>query len=61
MKPCNFAKEMKIGSKIEMEHGLGRPMAKKIATDHIREFPCYYSRGLLPMEKRLKQLNQIRR
>jgi len=29
-------------------------MSKKIASDHIKEYPCYYSRGLVPMEKRLK-------
>ena len=29
--------------------------AKKIATDHIKEFPCYYSKGLIPMEARLKK------
>jgi hypothetical protein len=61
MKTCNYFSELKIGKKIEMEHGLGKPMAQKIAQDHLKEFPCYYSRGLLPMERKLRQLNQIRR
>ena len=50
---CKFAKELKVGKKIELEHHLGKKMAKKIALDHIKEFPCYYSKGLIPMEKRL--------
>lgn len=58
---CNKKKEMKIGLKIEMEHAHNFPkskqklMAKKISNDHIKEFPCYYSMGLLPMEKKLKR------
>jgi hypothetical protein len=50
---CNFNKELKIGTKIEMEHHLGLSMAKKIAKDHIKEFPCYYSKGLIPLERKL--------
>jgi hypothetical protein len=58
---CNLSKERKIGRKIEMEHAHNFPkskqklMAIKISNDHIKEFPCYYSRGLLPMEKKLKR------
>lgn len=55
MVKCNLSKELKIGKRIEMEHHLGKKMAKKIALDHIKEFPCYYSRGLIPMERRLKR------
>ena len=57
-----FKKEIKIGSRIEMEHKSLFPkskqklMAKRIAMNHINEFPQYYSRGLVPMEKRLKLL-----
>lgn len=51
---CNYFKELKIGTKIEMEHHLGLNRARKIAQDHIKEFPCYYSKGLIPMEKKLK-------
>jgi len=59
---CNKKKELKIGTKIELEHkslfpkNLQKVMAKKIAQNHIKEFPCYYSKGLLPMEKKLKKL-----
>lgn len=57
---CNQKKELKIGRKIEMEHSRLFPkrlqgvMALKIAKDHIKEYPCYYSKGLVPMEKKLK-------
>lgn len=53
---CKFNKELKIGEKVELEHGLGKKMAIKIAKDHIKEFPCYYSRGLIPMEKKLRRM-----
>ena len=59
---CNRRKELKIGMKVELEHSNLFPkskqklMAKKIAKDHIKEFPCYYTKGLIPMEKRLKKL-----
>jgi len=58
---CDKEKELKIGMKIEMEHkdlfpkNLQKSMAKKISLDHIEEFPCYYSEGLIPMEKRLRR------
>jgi len=59
---CDRAKELSIGKKIEMEHAalfpkkLQKKMAGKIAEQHIDEFSCYYSKGLLPMEIRLKGL-----
>ena len=53
---CPFKKEMKIGQKVEMEHHMGLAKAKQIATDHIKEFPCYYSKGLVPMENRLRKM-----
>lgn len=52
---CNYKKELRIGKKIELEHHLGKKMAEKIAKDHLKEFSCYYTKGLLPMEKRLKR------
>jgi hypothetical protein len=58
---CKKKLELKIGTKIEMEHSklfpknLRKVMATKIATDHIKEYPCYYSKGLIPMERRLKK------
>jgi len=45
--------ELKIGIKIEMEHTKSKAFAQKIAKDHLREFPQYYTKGLLPMEKKL--------
>ena len=58
---CNKLKELKLGRKIEMEHthnfpkNIRKKMANAIATDHIKEFGCYYSKGLIPMEKKLKK------
>lgn len=61
---CNKNKEKKIGIKIEMEHAHLFPkkiqlqMANKISSDHIKEFPCYYTKGLIPMEKKLKKITR---
>ena len=51
-------KELKIGTKIEMEHTKNRWFAEKIAKDHLKEYPNYYTKGLIPMEKRLKRLKK---
>jgi len=40
------SKELKIGTKIEMEHTTSKKTAIKIAKDHLREFPNYYSKGV---------------
>jgi hypothetical protein len=59
---CSFTKELRLGIKVEKEHSHLFPKNKrkyysrKIALDHIKENKCYYSLGLLPMEKRLKLL-----
>lgn len=47
-------KELRIGTKIEMEHTNKKMCAKVIAKDHLSEYPNYYTKGLLPMEKKLK-------
>lgn len=58
---CNKVNELRIGTKIEYnEHkslfpkSKQREMAKKIASDHLAESPCYY-RELKKMEARLKK------
>ena len=57
---CNKEKELRIGTKIELEHkslfpkNKQKEMAEKIAKQHIKEFPCYYTKGLIPMERRLR-------
>ncbi len=51
-------KELRIGTKVEMEHTKSKRVAEKIAKDHLREFSNYYTMGLLKMEKRLKKLNK---
>jgi hypothetical protein len=48
-------KELKLGIQIEKEHTANRNIAKEIAKDHLTEFPKYYSKGLIPLEKRLKK------
>jgi len=45
-----------LGTKIELEHTKRRFIARKIASDHLKEFPTYYTDGLIPMEKRLKRM-----
>jgi len=54
-KACKFNnKELKIGSKLELEHTTSKRVATKIAKQHLCEHPNYYSKGLIPMEKLLK-------
>ena len=48
-------RELEIGTRIEMEHTNSKTIAKKIAKDHLKEFPKYYTKGLIPMEKRLRK------
>ncbi len=63
MKKIKYNKiELKIGTRIEMEHTKSKKVAEKIAKDHLREFNKYYTLGVLPMEKRLKKLrlNRLR-
>lgn len=58
-KKCKFdPAEIKIGQKIEMEHTNNKKKALKIAEQHLCEFPNYYSKGLIPMEKKLKKMNK---
>jgi len=49
-------KELKLGIPIELEHTNSRRVAKRIASQHIIEFPSYYSKGLIPMEQKLKSM-----
>lgn len=37
--PC----QLKVGSRIELEHTKSRAVAKRIAIDHLRETPDYYT------------------
>ena len=47
-------KELKMGTKVEMEHADSKSLAKEIAMDHLVEIPDYYTR-LLKMEKEAKK------
>jgi hypothetical protein len=46
--------ELALGIKVEMEHTPDRKIAERITLDHLTEYPQYYSKGLIPWEKRLK-------
>jgi len=48
-------KELKLGIPIEFEHTNSKRVATRIAKQHLVEFPHYYSKGLIPMEKKLKK------
>jgi hypothetical protein len=55
-KACNISsKELKLGIPIEYEHTKSKRVATRIAKQHICEFPTYYSKGLIPMELKLKR------
>ena len=47
-------KQLKIGTKIELEHTDDYLIAKQIAKDHLEEHPNYY-RELIKMEKKLEK------
>lgn len=51
-------KELKIGKKIEFEHTNKPWLAELIAKQHLCEFQNYYSKGLIPMERRLTKLKR---
>lgn len=46
--------QLRIGSRVELEHTSNKKQALKIAKDHLREFPTYYTE-LVKMEARLKR------
>jgi hypothetical protein len=43
-KDLQFDKEIKMGIKVEMEHTKSPKVARRIAFDHLREYPDYYTR-----------------
>jgi hypothetical protein len=48
--------QLREGTKIEMEHTKSKQVAKKIATDHLKEFKgAHYYTELIKMEKKLKK------
>jgi len=49
-------KQLRMGIKVEMEHTSSPKVAKRIALDHLREFPGkpYYTE-LAKLEKKLKR------
>jgi len=49
--------QIRMGIKIEMEHTKSKTIAEKIAKDHLREFPNYYTH-LIKMENKLKKINK---
>lgn len=60
IKKCAFSKAQindakKLGIKVELEHTNSRKKAYHIALQHECEFPLYYSKGLIPMERKLSK------
>lgn len=57
-KPDSFfnIKQLKIGTRIEREHTDDPIIAKRIAKDHLEEFPNYY-KELIKLEKKLEKQN----
>lgn len=47
-------RQIRIGTKVEMEHTNDRKQAEQIAVQHLMEFPDYYDR-LLKMERQAKK------
>lgn len=63
IKKCKFTKAQindarKHGIGVELEHTTSKRKAYHIALQHECEFPQYYSKGLLPMEARLKRMQK---
>jgi hypothetical protein len=55
----DIEKQIKIGVEIEQEHTSDEEQAKKIAMDHLVEFPDYYDR-LVKMEKEAEEELEIK-
>jgi hypothetical protein len=53
------SKELKMGTRIEMEHTKNPSVARNIAMNHLDEFPSYY-KHLRTMEMRMKIKNRKR-
>lgn len=60
------AKELRVGVRVEREHTRGivspsraRQIARKIACDHLLEYPDYYTR-LVRMEREAKKAHRRR-
>jgi len=52
-KPKDFNKtQLKVGTKVEMEHTNNKTLAQRIAMDHLTEYPDYY-KELKKMESKL--------
>lgn len=49
-------KELALGIPVELEHTTSKKKAAYIAKQHLTEFPNYYSKGLIPMERRLRRM-----
>ena len=50
-----------IGTKVELEHHMGRKKALQIAKDHIEEMGWKYYDALLKMEKMLQKKKKVKK
>jgi len=55
--PIYNPKEVKIGIKVEMEHTKSPKVAERIAKDHLREHPKYYTH-FVKWEKKLMKMRR---
>ena len=56
MRPSDFDPEqLRIGTKVELEHTGDRRIAREIAMDHLAEHPAYY-KELAKMEAKLERM-----
>ena len=55
-KPAYSPYDLQEGTKHEMEHTKDRAVARKIATDHLKEHPTYYR--VLPMAEQMMSLQE---
>jgi len=55
-KPAYSPYDLQEGTKHEMEHTKDRAVARKIATDHLKEHPTYYR--MLPLAEQMMTIEE---
>ena len=59
MKNGFSAVQLRMGTRVELEHTKSKKVARRIAIDHLKEHPRYYT-FLGRMERKLKKLEKRR-
>ena len=60
MKMMTRVQQMRLGTKIEMEHTSSKKVAERIAKDHLNEYPNYYTE-FVKFEAKLKRMNKVKK